>query len=157
VHIVTTEAEVAELKARAEAAEGLLEKVSTPPILEVWDDILAMPVCGAVDSKRAVAMMERLLSAVLEQRSKFVLLDVSGIDELDRTTVEHLLEIMRGVELLGVRSALTGIRPAIAQALVAHGVAFGSLVTLGNLKHGVKVCLQWKNRAGRSSATRART
>jgi rsbT co-antagonist protein RsbR len=42
---------------------------------------------------------------------------------------------------LGARCMLTGIGPSVAQTLVELGVSFGGLVTLRNLKHGLRACL----------------
>jgi rsbT co-antagonist protein RsbR len=134
-----------------EALERLrltVQELSTP-ILEVWDEILALPVIGVVDSKRAGEIMDRLLCAVAEHQCRFVILDVTGVDVLDTLTADHLLRIVRAVELLGARCALTGIRPSVAQTLVELGVEFGSLVTLRSLKHGIRMCMRWKDEARR--------
>ncbi len=134
-----------------------VHELSTP-ILEVWDGVLALPLIGVVDSKRAAQVMETLLDAVVKMRGKYVILDVTGVDVLDTATADHLLKIVRAVELLGARCVLTGVRPSVAQTLVELGVSFGSLVTLRNLKHGLDRCLRWKdtNTKAKANASTAR-
>jgi rsbT co-antagonist protein RsbR len=148
LHLLEMERKLAAEREKNDALDRLrlaVRELSTP-ILEVWDEILAMPVIGVVDSKRAAEMMERVLGEVIEQKARFVILDVTGVQVLDTATADHLLKIVRAVELLGAKCALTGIRPAVAQTLVELGVGFGSLVTQRNLKHGLRTCLQWKAR-----------
>ncbi|MDC3953714.1 STAS domain-containing protein [Polyangium jinanense] len=132
-----------------------VHELSTP-ILEVWDGVLALPLIGVVDSKRSAQVMETLLESVVRMKGRYVILDVTGVDVLDTATADHLLKIVRAVELLGTRCVLSGVRPSVAQTLVELGVSFGKLVTLRNLKHGLKACMRWKEgdaeRAGREAA-----
>lgn len=117
-----------------------VNELSTP-ILEVWDGVLALPLIGVVDSKRAQQVMTRLLESVVDMQAHFVIIDVTGVPVLDTATADHLLKLVRAVELLGARCMLTGIGPSVAQTLVDLGVSFGSLVTLRNLKHGLRTCM----------------
>ncbi len=118
-----------------------VRELSTP-ILEVWDDILALPVIGSVDERRTALMMERLLQAIVEKQSRFVLLDITGVDHVDTHAADRLLKLVQAVELLGARCLLTGARAAVAQTLVSLGFDTTPLVTLGTLKHGLKECLR---------------
>jgi rsbT co-antagonist protein RsbR len=128
-----------------------VHELSTP-ILEVWDGVLALPLIGVVDSKRSSQVMETLLDSVVRMKARYVILDVTGVDVLDTATADHLLKIVRAVELLGTRCVLSGVRPSVAQTLVELGVSFGKLVTLRNLKHGLKACMRWKEGEAVSAA-----
>ncbi|UQA55401.1 STAS domain-containing protein [Polyangium aurulentum] len=137
------EGRLAAERERSDAMERLrhaVQELSTP-ILEVWDDVLAMPVIGVVDSARSAAIMDRLLETVSEKRARFVIIDITGVDIVDSATADRLIKIVNAVELLGTRCVLTGIRPAVAQTLVHLGVDLGPLVTLRNLKHALRICL----------------
>src|SRR5262249_46896431 len=50
-----------------------IEQLSTP-IIEVWDDVLAIPIIGVVDSSRAADMMGRVLEAVERTQCRFLLI-----------------------------------------------------------------------------------
>ena len=128
-----------------------VHELSTP-ILEVWDGVLALPLIGVVDSKRSAQVMDTLLESVVQMKARYVILDVTGVDILDTATADHLLKIVRAVELLGARCVLSGVRPSVAQTLVELGVSFGKLVTLCNLKHGLKACMRWKQEAAAIAA-----
>ncbi len=149
------EALLASEREKSEMLERLrisVEELSTP-ILEVWEDVLALPVIGVVDSRRASIMIERLLDEIVRKQSRFVILDITGVEVVDTATADHLIRLVKAVELLGARCMVTGIRPAVAQTLVAIGADLGSLATLRNLRHALRECLQFFE-SDRERATR---
>ncbi|MFT3772356.1 MAG: PAS domain S-box protein [Minicystis sp.] len=112
------------------------------PILEVWDDVLAMPIIGVVDSRRTADMVQRLLGEVARTQASFVIVDLTGVEIIDTKTADHILKLMRKVEVVGARCVLTGIRPAVSETLVDIGVDFGRVSTLRNLKHGLREAIR---------------
>ncbi len=124
-----------------ERLRGSIDELSNP-ILEVWDDVLVMPVIGVVDSRRTADMVQRLLAEVTRTRASFVIIDLTGVEIVDTKTADHLMRLVRKVEIVGARCVLTGIRAAVAETLVDIGVDFGHLVTLRNLKHGLREALR---------------
>jgi rsbT co-antagonist protein RsbR len=126
-----------ELIARLRVA---VEELSTP-VLEVWDDVLALPVVGVVDTQRSAQMTERLLAELVRSRAKQVIVDLTGVDVIDTSTADRFLKLARAVKLLGARCLVTGIQPAVAQTLVELGVDFGLLETHRNLKNALKTCI----------------
>jgi len=114
------------------------------PILEVWDDVLVMPIIGVVDSRRAADMVQRLLAEVTRTQADFVILDLTGVDVVDTKTADHLMKLMRKIEVIGARCVLTGIRAAVAETLVDIGVDLGRIITLRTLKHGLREALRHK-------------
>ncbi|MCC6558256.1 MAG: HAMP domain-containing protein [Polyangiaceae bacterium] len=120
-----------------------VEALSTP-VLEVWSGVLALPVIGAVDAQRAATMTEKLLGEVVRTQCRFVILDVTGVDLIDTATADRLLRVALAVELLGARCVVTGVRPSVAQSLVALDVGLGRLKTARTLEHALRECIQSK-------------
>ena len=118
-----------------------IQELSTP-VLQLWDDVLALPVIGTVDTHRSADIMERLLTEVTQRKSKFVILDITGVEVVDTRTADHFIKVIKAAELLGTRCMLTGIRPAVAQTLVDLGVDLSTIATLRNLQEGLKYCLR---------------
>jgi PAS domain S-box-containing protein len=116
------------------------------PILEVWDDVLVMPIIGVVDSRRTADMVQRLLAEVARSQASFVIIDLTGVEIVDTKTADHLMKLMRKVELIGARCVITGIRAAVAETLVEIGVDFNRITTLRNLKHGLREALRFGRR-----------
>jgi len=118
-----------------------IQELSTP-VLQIWNDVLALPVIGTVDTRRAAEIMERLLAEVVIRKSKFVILDITGVEIVDTKTADHFLKLIKAAALLGTKCILTGIRPAVAQTLVEIGVDLSSITTLRDLQAGLRECLQ---------------
>ena len=123
------------------AMENLVRQLQTP-ILQLWDDVLALPVIGMVDSRRSQEMMETLLGEIVNHRCKYVIIDITGVEIVDTRTADHFVKVMKSAELLGTRCVMTGIRPAVAQTLVELGVDLSSIRTLRNLEEGLRDCLR---------------
>ncbi|HEV8244148.1 MAG TPA: STAS domain-containing protein [Polyangiaceae bacterium] len=117
-----------------------LEELSTP-VLEVWDDVLALPIVGVVDTQRSVKMVERVLSELVARRSKFVIVDLTGVDIVDTSTADRLVKLARAVELLGAKCVVSGIQPVVAQTLMEIGVELSELRTARNLKRALDECI----------------
>jgi rsbT co-antagonist protein RsbR len=142
--LLAAETEKVEIITRLRQA---VEQLSTP-ILDLWEDVLALPVIGIVDSRRSAEMMERLLHEIVQKQSRFVIIDLTGVEVIDTSTADHFMKLVKAVGLIGARCVLTGIRPAVAQTLVDLDVSFGQLETLRNLRHGLRYCLRWLDNEG---------
>ncbi len=70
-----------------------------------------------------------------------MILDLTGVEIVDARTAEMLVRIVQSVRLLGAKTIVTGIRPRVAQTLVAAGAELGGLVTRANLREGLRYCL----------------
>ncbi len=139
-----------QLAASEEAKTVLIDRLRysidelSNPILEVWDDVLVMPIIGVVDSRRTSDMVQRLLTEVTRTQASFVIIDLTGVEIVDTSTADHLMKLMRKVEVVGARCVLTGIRAAVAETLVDIGVDFARITTLRNLKHGLREALRFR-------------
>jgi rsbT co-antagonist protein RsbR len=113
-----------------------LRELSTP-LLRISDRAVIMPLIGAVDSTRAAAVLERLLQGVGAEQSKVVILDITGVSNVDSQVADALIRTAKAVRLLGAQMVLTGIRPEVAQILVALGIDLRGIVTMGSLQSGI--------------------
>lgn len=114
------------------------------PIVQVWDGVLTVPFMGVLDAQRAASMTERLLAEIVQARARFAILDLTGVDLISTSTAEHLVRIIRAIDLLGARAVITGIRPAVAQSIVSLGLDLSKMTTLRNLQEGLKACMRWQ-------------
>ena len=122
------------------AQEALLSELSTP-ILRISAQTLVLPLIGAIDSSRAQRVVESLLEAISAQAASLVILDITGVPVVDTQVANVLLQCGRAVRLLGARMLLTGIRPDVAQTIVALGIDLGDIVTRADLQDGIRYAL----------------
>jgi rsbT co-antagonist protein RsbR len=130
-----------------------IQELSTP-IIDVWDDILTLPVIGLMDEARATGMTEKLLRRVVDARARWVLVDLTGVRSMDSATADHLIRLARSVRMIGCRCIVTGISPDIALMLVELGVGVEELTPMRSLREGLKHCLADRERGGRAQDPR---
>lgn len=128
-----------------------IAQLSTP-VMEVWEGVLVMPILGVVNAERSMEMMETLLHSIVKYKSKCVIIDITGVDTVDATIADRLLEVVRAATLLGARSVLTGLSPGLAQTLIHSGADLREVRTLGSLKEGLDDCIRYLNGGGLTTA-----
>lgn len=112
------------------------------PIIQVWDQILVVPIIGILDSDRTAQIMEDLLEKISLTKARIGLLDITGVPYIDSTTAQHLIETVNAVRLLGSKVIITGIKPKIAQTVVHLGVDLSEVRTTMSLMHGMKLAFE---------------
>ncbi|WP_170319319.1 GAF domain-containing protein [Polyangium spumosum] len=108
------------------------------PLLDVWDGVVAMPILGALDASRAARAMEVLLGTIAQRAVHCAILDLTGVATVDPVTAEHLLRIVRAVELLGARAVVVGIQAEVARTLVSLDIGLGRVETRASLKDALQ-------------------
>lgn len=119
-----------------ERQQQVINALSTP-IIEVWDNVLTLPMLGVVDTVRTAEVMQNLLTRVAETQARFAILDLTGVDAVDTATAGHLLKLIQAIRLLGAEGIITGIQPSVAQTMVSLGIDIGRIVTLARLRDGL--------------------
>jgi rsbT co-antagonist protein RsbR len=117
--------------------QDAIRKLSIP-ILQVRDRLLIVPLVGTVDAPRSRQLAESLLAAIRDRRAHGVVLDVTGVPEIDTATANHLAQVCEAVRLMGATIVITGMSAEIAQALVALGTRLPATRTLGDLQEGIE-------------------
>jgi rsbT co-antagonist protein RsbR len=124
----------------ADQAEQLLE-LSTP-VIKLWDGVLAVPLVGTLDSARTQVVMENLLQTLVDTESEHAIIDITGVPAVDTQVAQHLLKTVVAARLMGAECIVSGIRPQIAQTIVALGIEFGDIVTKATLADALVLCLR---------------
>jgi rsbT co-antagonist protein RsbR len=114
-----------------------ISEISTP-VIRVWDDILALPIIGTLDSQRTQVVMENLLTQIVETGSSIAILDISGVPAVDSLVAQHLIKTVSATRLMGAECIISGIRPEIAQTVVHLGIDLSSIVTKASLASALK-------------------
>jgi len=134
-------AEITDKLAKIEEQQRTIRALFTP-VIQVWDRILVLPIVGDLDARRASEMMGGLLEAVVDTQSTFVILDLTGVDDVDADTADHVVRLSRAAGLLGTSCLLSGLSPRVASALVELGVALGDLHSFSKLQAALQYALR---------------
>ena len=119
-----------------ESQHQMIMEMSTP-VVRVWDGILLVPLIGMFDTARSAQMIDSMLNSVSEEGASLVVLDVTGVPQIDTSVARHLMEAVSSARILGAQVIITGFSPEAAQTLAQLGVDFSALQTRGSLKAGI--------------------
>lgn len=120
--------------------EELLE-LSTP-VVRLWENVLALPLIGTLDSARTQVVMQNLLDAIVETRSDFAIIDITGVPTVDTLVAQHLLKTVAAARLMGADCLISGIRPQIAQTIIHLGVDLSNVTTKATLADAFAIALR---------------
>jgi methyl-accepting chemotaxis protein len=115
---------------------ALLE-MSTP-VTKIWDGVLFAPIVGIVDSKRSVDIMNKALSSIADTRARTLMLDIGGVAVVDTAVANHLIKIAKAAVLMGCKTIISGISPAIAQTIAELGIDLGSIQTTSTIETALR-------------------
>jgi rsbT co-antagonist protein RsbR len=112
--------------------------VMSTPIIQVWDGVLSLPVIGAIDGDRAARMLEEVLSAVVRHEARFMVVDLTGAEATDASTVSNLLKIFSATKLLGSRCLLSGVPPAMVPHILEAGGSLEGTPVFSSLQRALE-------------------
>jgi methyl-accepting chemotaxis protein len=108
------------------------------PVAKIWEGVLFAPIVGIVDSRRSGDIMNRALSSIVENRAHTLMLDISGVGVVDTAVANHLIKIAKAAVLMGCKTIISGISPAIAQTITELGIDLGSVHTTSTIETALR-------------------
>jgi rsbT co-antagonist protein RsbR len=120
--------------------QELLE-LSTP-VVQLWKNVLALPLIGTLDSARTQVVMENLLQKIVDTGALIAIIDITGVPTVDTLVAQHLLKTIAAARLMGADCIISGIRPQIAQTIVHLGVNLEDVITKATLADAFVIALQ---------------
>lgn len=98
---------------------------------------LVASVHTALDDSQMLRFQQDLITAISENRSRGVIIDVAALDVLDSFGTRTLHDIGEMARLRGAVTVLVGIQPDVAFAMTRLGIGAGSLATALDLEDGL--------------------
>ena len=118
-----------------------IRQLSTP-VLQLRPGLLILPIVGALDRDRLDQMRALLLRAVRERRARAIVLDVTGVPEIDSVAANQLIGSVTSARMMGAETIISGLSAEIAQTLVTVGIDLGLVVSAGDLQGGIELAEQ---------------
>jgi anti-anti-sigma regulatory factor/putative methionine-R-sulfoxide reductase with GAF domain len=119
----------------------MIAELSTP-IIPIWERVLLAPIIGTLNADRAAAMTEALLQRVAGG-ADVMILDITGVSNIDTDAAQHLRNTVSAARILGARCIITGIRGAIAQTLVHLGITLEDIETRRKLSDALQLAMDF--------------
>ncbi|MGI9557398.1 MAG: STAS domain-containing protein [Solirubrobacterales bacterium] len=119
----------------ADAGSGAGRRVP----LQVSQDCVVASIQTDLSAELLSSLRIDLLELVRTSRSTAVILDLSGLQIIDREDFEGLRHTMSMAEIMGARPVLCGLRPGVVAALVELGADVDGIEAAGDLDGAFKL------------------
>lgn len=153
------------VEAREEVLSRTLQELQTKtialqqmsaPVLPVLPGVLVAPLIGRLDHERAGHFTANVLTNVEQGNIQRVIIDVTGVPQIDTDVAQIVMQTASAVRLLGAHVALVGVRPEVAQTIVELGIDLGDLTLHLNLQEAVQAWLAQQTVPAKTIAVTAR-
>ncbi|WP_259345548.1 STAS domain-containing protein [Priestia aryabhattai] len=82
--------------------------------------------------------MESALEKGSQYKLKWLIIDLSSIPIIDTMVADQLFKVITGLQLLGIKVVISGIRPEIAQTMVSLGIKIEEIRSFSSLHQAVQ-------------------
>ncbi|OAH58644.1 anti-anti-sigma factor [Domibacillus aminovorans] len=116
----------------------LVENLSVP-IIPINASVCILHLIGSVDAFRTSILEEKVLTEIGIPRIQTLIMDLSGIADMDPQVIDHLMKIIDGISMMGCATVITGLRAEVVRKMIHKGLSFGPQTkTLGTLQQALK-------------------
>lgn len=115
----------------------IVEDLSVP-IIPLTRTTSILPLIGKIDESRANTIEDKVISQIGNERIETLIIDLSGVMEMDADVVKQLINIFDGINMMGGQPIVTGLRPEIVKMMIRSGLSFEhKAVTKGTLQQAL--------------------
>lgn len=126
------------------AHRELVENLSVP-IIPINSSVSILPLIGSVDSFRTAVLQEKVLTEVGASQIDTLILDLSGIADMEPEVIYHLMKLIDGTAMMGCRTVITGLRAEVVRKMIQLDLSFDpNTKTLGTLQQALQEYLAAK-------------
>ncbi|WP_244668268.1 STAS domain-containing protein [Bacillus sp. NTK074B] len=126
---------------RLQAQSTLIKELSAP-VISLTSDVGLLPIIGDIDTDRARLIVETTLQQSADSHLSMLIIDLSGVILVDTMVAQQIFRLIDALNLLGVKSVITGIRPEVAQTAIHLGLDFSKIQTENSLERIIARVIQ---------------
>lgn len=108
------------------------------PILKLGD-VLIVSLQVDLNDKLALVLQDDLAEMISSTKAKVAFIDISALDIVDSFTGRILSAMARTSYILGAKTVIVGMQPAVAITLVELGLSLQDIVTAITLEKGMEI------------------
>ncbi len=121
---------------RLTAQQELITEMSAPVIL-LGETVGLLPLIGEITTHRAQVIFEKTLEQSAGNKIETLFIDLSGVPIIDTMVAHQIFQLIKGLKLIGVSTALSGISPNIAQTAIQLGLDFSDIKVFNTLTQAI--------------------
>jgi rsbT co-antagonist protein RsbR len=131
-------------RTRLLAQQDLINELSSP-VIPILEHIAVLPLIGDIDTQRVKMIQEIIPCKCAEANVQHLFIDLSGVTIVDTMVAQQIYHLTQILNLLGIRSTISGIRPEVAQTSIQLGLDFSRIETYSTLKQALgKLGIRWE-------------
>ncbi|KSU84539.1 Anti-anti-sigma regulatory factor (antagonist of anti-sigma factor) [Fictibacillus enclensis] len=129
------------VSSRTEELSSMIKELSTP-VIPVLNDILVIPLIGKFNEERLADLIEKTLYELMRQKARFVLIDMTGLKNVDGHILEGILQVIQAIKLLGADGYLVGISRDVTIQIVKSAINLNEIQSFSSLQKGVEYAVK---------------
>ncbi len=126
---------------RLNAQQEMIVEMSAP-VITLTNEIGFLPLVGEISTYRAQVIFEKTLDQCAQKRLEKLFIDLSGVPIIDTMVAHQIFQVISGLKLIGIETALSGISPQIAQTAIQLGLNFNDINVYNTLEQVIKMEIQ---------------
>lgn len=120
-----------------EKANEQIQSLSSP-LVPVTKGVAILPIIGEITAKRAQFILNEVLVKCSDQNLDYLIIDVSGVSQINSIVGEYLLKLVSLLKLIGISPVLTGIQPYMALKVPHFAESLKGILIEANLEMALK-------------------
>ncbi|WP_108668783.1 STAS domain-containing protein [Peribacillus acanthi] len=117
-------------------SQNVIRELSSP-VVPIQNGVAILPLIGEFDLDRSEHILTSVIPKINDLNIETLIIDFSGIATIDTEVAREIFKIKEVLDLIGVNSMLTGIRPELAINIIKAGIDFTSLNTYGTVQQAI--------------------
>ncbi|RFU60137.1 STAS domain-containing protein [Bacillus sp. V59.32b] len=121
---------------KLQSQQELINELSSP-VITLNNNAALLPLVGDIDTARAKFMLENTLEQCAEKGVDQLYIDLSGVAIMDTMVAHQIFQLIEALNLIGVKTTLSGLRPEIASTAVKLGLPFEKVSIKSTLSQAI--------------------
>ncbi|KSU84902.1 MULTISPECIES: STAS domain-containing protein [Fictibacillus] len=101
----------------------MVEHLSVP-IIPISPFVAVLPLIGVIDVYRIDTIEEKVLTEISNMKIRTLIIDLSGITDMDIEVIHHFQKVLSGVSLMGCEAVITGLRAELVRKMIHLDISF---------------------------------
>lgn len=129
------------VEVRTEELNSLVQELSSP-IIPVLKGILVIPLIGKYNEERLTKMIEKSLVELTRLKAKYLLIDLTGIKNVDPYTIHGIQKLIQSIRLIGGQCFIVGVSAELSIQILSSNVKIEGIQSFSSLQQGVEYAIQ---------------
>ncbi|RSD28622.1 STAS domain-containing protein [Mesobacillus subterraneus] len=126
---------------RTQELSTLVQELSSP-VIPVLKDILVIPLIGKYNDERLRNMIEKALVELTRLKARYLLIDLTGIKQVDPYTIHGIQKLIQSIRLIGGQCFLVGVSAELSIQILHSHVKLEGIKSFSSLQQGVEYSIQ---------------